>query len=320
MSQNFWINIFFSTSHIINSYKNYHFFVFLFLGVIAFSIREELHRDRLKQVGIKATFICIIQAIITFLLGFLGFWLIFDFSIINSLIIGSIGIATAPALTLVLMNKLKIEGSLRNILANIVVLDDIIEVVFFSIFLGIAITLQHGETISALHIGKEVGMELFFAALIGLVIFLILKFSIKKLLEPDKYIDDDKTFLTMMLSEHPTPSVEILIFVFGIIAIGISLAINFNLPFLITAVVAGFLISNFHSHGIFDSLKIENVMPIFNLLFFAIIGASVRIESFSKETLIFVIGYLILRSIGKLFGNWILNIRYLFLQPVPCKP
>ncbi len=283
--------------------ESYHFFVFLFLGIIAFSIGEELHRDRLRQVGLGAAIICILQAFLTFALGFLGFWLIFRFSVINALLMGSIGIATAPALTFVLMNKLKIEGRLKNILANIVVLDDVIEVIFFSIFFGIALALQRGTSVSALHLSAGIAEELVFAALIGTVIFLILKVTIRKKL-PQEEGTEEHDFLSQVTSAHPTPSVEILLVITGIVAIGISVAIEFDLPFLITAVVAGFLVSNFHSHALFDSLKIENVMPLFNLMFFAIIGSSVRVESLSLASLPYVLGYLAFRTAGKLFGNW----------------
>ncbi len=284
--------------------ESYHFFVFLFLGIIAFSIGEELHRDRLRQVGGGAALICILQALLTFALGFLGFWLIFRFSVINALLMGSIGIATAPALTFVLMNKLKIEGRLKNILANIVVLDDVIEVVFFSVFFGIALALQRGKSLSVLHLTASIAEELFFAALIGAVIFFILKITIRKKLPQEEEHIDGQNFLSQVTSAHPTPSVEILLVITGIVAIGISVAIEFDLPFLITAVVAGFLVSNFHSHALFDSLKIENVMPLFNLMFFAIIGSSVRVESLSAGSLPYVLGYLVLRTAGKLFGNW----------------
>ena len=133
----------------------------------------------------------------------------------------------------------------------------------------------------------------------------MLKLTIKKRLPEETDFARSDSFLSTVLSEHPTPSVEILLVILGVVSIGVAVSIHFNLPFLITAVVAGLLISNFHSNAIFDSLKIENVMPIMNLLFFAIIGASVRLESFSKQTIIFVIAYLILRTLGKLFGNWI---------------
>ena len=284
--------------------ESYHFFVFLFLGVIAFSIGEELHRDRLRQVGIGPTIICIFQGLLTFFLGFLGFWLIFRFSFINSLLVGSIGIATAPTLTFVLMNKLRIEGRLKNILANIVVLDDVIEVVFFSIFLGIAVALQHRETLSITHLFAGIAKELFFAVAIGVAIFAILKFTIKQRLPSEAEISAEPGFLSMVMAEHPTPSLEMLIVIVGTVAIGIATAMAFNLPFLITAVVAGFLISNFHSHALFDSLKIANVMPLFNLFFFAIVGSSVRVESLWSGSLVYILGYLVLRSMGKLLGNW----------------
>jgi fructose-specific phosphotransferase system IIA component len=287
--------------------EDFHFFIFLFLGIIAFSIGEELHRDRVRKVGIKATIICLIQAFATFALIFSGFYFVFGFELIHALLIGSIGIATAPALTFILMNKLKIEGKLKNLLANIVVLDDIIEVIFFSIFLGIAVLLQSGKEVTVTSISIHVVSELFFSILIGFVIFFILKKIVKKKLpEPEEkeFIENDRSFLSSVLMEHPTPSVEILLIILGVIALGIAVAMHFNLPFLITAVVAGFLISNFHSHALFDSLKIENVMPIFNLLFFAIIGSNVNVESFSGETLIFVGGYLVLRTVGKLAGSW----------------
>ena len=285
--------------------QSFQFFVFLFLGMIAFSLGEELHRDRLKQVGLKATLICVLQALSTWLLLFLGFWLIFDFNIVNSLIIGSIGIATAPALTFILMNKLKIEGSLRNLVANIVVLDDIIEVVFFSIFLSIAIFIQKGKELSFLHISSEVAKEIFFACLIGFAIFLILKLTIKRTTASAEQKKELGTFIAKVISEDPIPSIEMFLILMGVIAMGTAVAMHFHLPFLITAIVAGFLISNFHFHAIFDSLKIGNIMPMFNLVFFAIIGANIEIESFSIDTLGFVIGYLVLRTTGKLVGNWV---------------
>ena len=285
------------------TFEHFHFFVFLFLGIIAFSLGEELHIDRLKKVGLKPAIICFIQAILTWVLLSFGFMFIFDFPVIESFIIGSIGIATAPALIFILMSKLKIEGTLRNILANIVVLDDIIEVVFFSIFLGAALVLQKGEEISVAALALHVFLEILYACIVGFLIFLALKLTIKKRLPKVTHTKAHESFLSSMLSEHPTPSVEIFLIMTGIIAVGISLAMGFHLPFLITAVVAGFLISNFHSHAIFDSLRIGNVMPIFNLFFFALIGANVRLESFSTETLVFVIGYVLLRSTGKLAGN-----------------
>jgi mannitol/fructose-specific phosphotransferase system IIA component (Ntr-type)/Kef-type K+ transport system membrane component KefB len=278
-----------------------HFFVFFFLGVIAFSLGEELHFDRLRQVGVKATGICFIQAMLTWVSLSFVFRIVFHFSTVNSLVIGSIGIATAPALTFVLMNKLKVEGKLKNLLANIVVLDDIIEVVFFSIFLGIAVMTMQGESLSFGHLAFEVVRELVLAFFLGWIIFMVLKFTVK----PGSVKKEDGLEVDVESFYGPMPSVELFFIVVGFVALGSAAALQFNLPFLVTAVVAGALVSNYHFHAIFHSLQLNNIMPTLNLFFFALIGASVKLETFSKETFIYVIGYLVVRGSAKFIGTWL---------------
>ena len=286
-----------------------HFFVFLFLGIVAFSLGEELHWNRLKQVGIKATIICVIQAVLTWIVLSLGFHYIFKASWVVAMLIGSIGIATAPALTFILMSRFQIEGPLKNILANIVVLDDVIEVIVFSIMLSISVGMKSGGHLSAAHIVADVSLEMGFALLLGLILFLILRFAIRSY--GDEHDSEEggdgseNSLLSTILSDHPTPSVEILLIIIGAVAIIIAVAMHFHLPFLIVAVSAGILVANFHTNALFDSLKLKDVMPVFNLLFFGIIGASVQIETFSLDTIFLVIGYFILRTVAKLGGNWI---------------
>lgn len=276
-----------------------HFFVFFFLGIIAFSLGEELHFDRLKQVGIKPTIICLIQALLTWVMITLVFWKGFSFPMINSAIIGSIGIATAPALTFVLMNKLKVEGKLKNLLANIVVLDDIIEVIFFSVFLGIAVMIQSGTHLSIGHLAFEVTKELFLAVLVGVLIFFLLKFTVKP-----RGVNDEDGVIEVESFYGPMPSIELFFIVVGFVAVGSAIALHFHLPFLVVAVVAGALVSNYHFHAIFHSLQLGNIMPALNLFFFALIGASVKLETFSPETFVFVLGYLLVRGGSKFLGTW----------------
>jgi Kef-type K+ transport system membrane component KefB len=294
-------------------FESYNFITFLFLGVIAFSLGEELHHSRLRQVGIKATIICIFQGLVTFFFIALGIKLLFGqtFTWIDAFIIGSIGIATAPAITFIIMNKFKIEGPLKNILANIVVLDDIMEVVIFSIFLAIAQSqLIIGSHLSPLTLAWKISREMGIAILIAIGIFFILKLAFIRRehnLEEETHsakTPEDKTFLSTMLFNHPTPSVEILLIIIGVVAVGIAFAIHLEAPFLITAVIAGYLIANYHHSAFFDSLKIDNVMTIFNLLFFGMIGVSIHVESFNRETLLFSLAYFVLRASGKLIGNW----------------
>ena len=284
--------------------EGYLFFVFLLLGMLAFSLGEELHKERLRYIHTDSLLIGLAQSLLTFLLLGVGFRYIFAFPVIHALLIASIGMASAPVVTFALLKRLNIEGALRDMLSNTILLADLLEIVSFAVLLAIAAVMQHDGTASPLHLVPEISKELLLAVALGLCIFFGLKFSLKpsQLLEEAR--DEKTSFLSTILSDRPTPSVEILAVVMGVLALGIGVGIHFRLPFLISAVLAGTLIANFHSHEIFDSLRIDNITPLFNLFFFALIGSMLRVKDFSRETLFYIIGFLLLRGIGKMLGTW----------------
>ncbi len=286
----------------------FHFFIFVFLGMVAFGIGEELHSDRLKKVGKSALTICLVQAGLTWLLISVSFRFIAGMPILHSLLIGSIGIATAPAITFVLMNQLRIEGRLRHILGSLVVIDDLIEVIIFSLLLQTSLKKLHPEAVES-GVLITVLIEVGFALLLGGAIYLILRLLVRR---KAVSLDDDNThpsreevFLQRILAEHPSPSVEILLLVMGSVALGAGFAYYHHWPFLITAMFAGFLIANFHSHAIFDSLKIDNITPILNLAFFALIGASIDLSFLTCSTVWLAGMYIVSRMFGKFFGTWL---------------
>jgi mannitol/fructose-specific phosphotransferase system IIA component (Ntr-type) len=294
-----------------DAFSTFHFFTFAFLGLVAFSIGEELHIDRLKSVGVKAVIICLIQAVITFVLTTAVFLFVFGYDPLIALIIGSIGIATAPATTFAIMNKIALEGKLRDMLANIIVLADIIEVLIFSIVFQLAWLRFSGKAANVGAALLPVLGQMALAFAIGVGIFLALKFIIREHGEvkpaasarPRRYAGFE--FLASIFQETPTPSIEVLLVILGFVALGVGAGMLLHLPFLIITVVAGFCIANFHNPVLFDSLKIANVMPMFHLLFFAIIGANIRLDTFRAETITFVLAYIVTRGIGKVFGTWL---------------
>ncbi len=293
------------------AFNTFHFFTFAFLGLVAFGIGEELHVDRLKAVGMKAVVICVIQGALTFVLTTVVFLYVLDYDLLYALLIGSIGIATAPATTFAIMNKIALEGKLRDMLANIVVLADIIEVIVFSIIMQLAWMKHRG--IASQNAGAALlpaFTDIGLAVCIGVAIFVALKLIIRErgkvgasTSRPLKYTGFD--FLSSIFQETPTPSIEVLLVILGFVAVGVGIGMSLHLPFLIITVVAGFCIANFHSPVLFDSLKIANVMPMFHLLFFAIIGANIRLDTFRGETITFVLAYIATRGIGKIFGTWL---------------
>ena len=216
------------------AFRNFYFFTFVFLSIVAFTLGEELHFEKLKGVGMKGAMICLIQIMTTLTLVTGGF-LLLGFDPFIALIIGSIGLATSHAATFVITTKLRIEGELQEILANIIVLDDLLEVVMFSLVVQFAIGSQRGREVSlveaAFHAFHEVGLAL----VLAIVTFLLLKFIIREIEtieegSPSQHLH--RAGLWNIFHEHPSPSIEVMFVVVGLLSISVSIAMKFHLPFI----------------------------------------------------------------------------------------
>lgn len=288
----------------------FHFFVFVFLCLIAFGIGEELHLDRLRRVGRPATVICLVQGATTWALMSAAMYWGGNFSFLESLLVGAIGIASAPAATFVLLNQLQVEGRLRQMVGSVVVLADMVEIVIFAVLVQILLGKAQSPAGTAVGAGAllTVGGQVAMALLLGLGIYLALRLLVRRdaSTEDDKsHVHETTTFLQRILAEHPSPSAEILLIVIGVVSLGAGIAYYFHWPFLITVMAAGFLVANLHTHAIFDSLKIDNIMPVLNLGFFALIGAQISFQGVDGRTALLAGLYVVTRLTAKLFGTWL---------------
>jgi mannitol/fructose-specific phosphotransferase system IIA component (Ntr-type)/Kef-type K+ transport system membrane component KefB len=287
----------------------FNFFIFAFLSLVAFGIGEELHLSRLKRVGRKALIVAAVHGLLTWALITFAFLFFTEMAPLKALLLGSTGIASAPAVTFVLMNRMKIEGHLRHMLAGVVVLADLLGIAIFSLLLQV--TLKSGEAggplgPTLLVVAEEVAMALFAGASIWAMLR-VLVFRRARSMGSDADVREtpDTPFLQRILAEHPSPSGEILLIVLGAVSLGCGVAYLMEWPFLITAIFAGFLVANLHSHAIFDSLKIEGIAPIFNLIFFALMGSTLAFDQIRAETAWFAFLYIGNRMMGKLLGVWL---------------
>jgi len=294
--------------------KSFSFFTFIFVSLVAFSIGEELHLDRLRHVGRSTLVICLIQTSLTFVLVSAGLYYLGGLPLIDALIMGSIGVATAPAMTFVILNRLRIEGRLRSILGSVEVLSDVIGIVLFSLLVQLA----EGQGINQEAFRSWAGAReslwpvlknLALAHLIGAGIYLLLRILVRRqgkpLMDPQSPMDGSQGLLGRMLAEHPSPSTQIFVLVVATVALGTGIAHYYHLPFFATAAFAGFLIANLHSRAIFDSLKIDNLAALLNLTFFALLGSMVRFDVFDLSTAALIPIYVGTRAIGKIFGTWL---------------
>ncbi len=289
--------------HVFTGFK---FFMFAVFSLIVFALGEEMHIERIKKAGKDAFIISFIQITATFLSIFVLFFLT-GTTLFHALIIGTVGVATAPVAIFILIKNMGIEGDLRYKVSNIVVFSNVIQILMFSILMQIAMDSEAGKVFLLPNILGAMFKEFGLAVVIGIIIFVILKLAVKDVkFETVPAPSREKTglgFLRFIFEDSPTPSLEIFLLILGLICTGSAIAWFLGLPFLITSLTAGMLVANFHTRRVFESLFIGNITPLFNLAFFALVGASLELNTYNSEILFFALLYVAGRGIGKFFGT-----------------
>ena len=289
----------------------FQYFVFVYLCLIAFGIGEELHASRLRKVGKSAIVITVVHGTLVFGLVFVALSFIGGLPTMDALVVASIGVTSAPAIAFVLMNQLRVEGRLRSMVGGVLVLTDLLGVLLFSFLTQLALRQTWPERYVGG--GESVWMpvlrEFSEATGLGVAVFLLLRILIRReaagYRERSHGVPHRAPFLRRLLAAHPSPSAELLLIAMGAVSLGTGIAYALHLPFLVTAVVAGFLVANFHSFAIFDALKIDAVASVFNLTFFALVGATMSV-SFSEPQILWLAAlYVVARWTGKLVGGWL---------------
>ena len=133
------------------------------LSFIAVIIGGEFSFAKLKLYGINIVILTLAQMLLTFGLVSFGMLLV-GMPIYIAFVLGAISAATAPAATVVIVEKLKAKGKFIDYLYGIVALDDAGTVIIFSIAFAISATLMGAAEVSisstVLHAFKEVGFSL----------------------------------------------------------------------------------------------------------------------------------------------------------------
>ncbi len=274
------------------------------LSFIAVIIGGEFSFFKMKLYGKKIIILTLAQMLLTFLLVSFGLLLIGIPNFI-AFLLGAISAATAPAATVVIVEKLKAKGRFVDYLYGIVALDDAGTVILFSLAFAISASFI-GETelilsTAVLHAFKEI----FYSLLIGVLGGLAIHFSTHKKRNMN----------------------EVKILALGFIFLSTSVAISLHLSPLIANMMLGMILVNLNKKHVRILFSFEPFTPPLYAVFFAIAGAELRLDVFADSTVLLAgTTFIILRTLGKYFGiyfsAWSLgmekNIRkYLGLSLLP---
>ena len=253
------------------------------LGLILFAIGGEIELNHLKGMGTKVLYIALAESFGAFALVFIA-TLVISGDIGMGVILGSIGIATAPGVTLMIVREYGARGRFTEMLLAVIAINNILCLVVFRLFFS-AYSIFTGA--SVLTILFTLFKELILTVLIGGAIAGLISLWEQK-------IDD--------LS-------EMLLIIIGGLLIGIGLSKTIGISYLMVSLVIGAVTNNISMmHRLVYAELRQTEMP-FYIAFFVLSGASLHLNSLGHLGLLGA-GYLIMRPLGKMLGSYFASSKF----------
>jgi Kef-type K+ transport system membrane component KefB len=201
-------------------------------------------------------------------------------TLIISLLLGTIALAKSPASTIAIINEYRSKGVFTDIILGVTMLKDIVVLIIFALVMAIAGGMISSQPLSLFFLLKLIAHILLSGAAGILYGFLMILFY--------KYV-----------------AREIGIFIILASFLAHDLASLIGLEHMFMCMVAGFVVQNFSKQGHLMIDSIENThLPIY-VIFFAIAGAGLSFEYFTRSfmaVLIFVIARMFLMYIATHVG------------------
>ncbi len=250
------------------------------LGFIAYSIGSEFNLNLIKKTGGKIILITVCEALGAVIMVVLAMIFIFKQSVAFSLVLGSIGAATAPAATMMVIRQYRAKGPLVSTLLPVVAMDDAVGIVVFGVAVAIADTItSSGQSTSFLLMVLKPFLEIALALFIGLVIGLVLSYISRKAKGKDDLLSISLAtiFLTLGIAEF------------------------LNVSTLLSCMMLGATVSNMTYGGDKVIAIIDRFTPPVFIAFFTMAGVDLQLDILRNVGLVGM-GYVVFRVIGKILG------------------
>ncbi len=251
------------------------------LGIIGFIIGAELKADVFRKYGRSIYAILLGEGLLAFLFVATAITLITQ-KLYLGLIFGAIASATDPASTINVLWEYRSKGALTTTLSSIVALDDGLALLLYGFAVVFSKSLIAKEQFSFLYSVAGPLWEIAQCLLLGVLAGVLVAKTIVRIREKDLAVA----------------------FILGVIAIVTGTALWFDLDLILCCMSLGATIANLipkKSEKLFASIK-EMSVALY-ILFFVAVGAQLDISIFLKSSIfLLVVGYLLARSLGKIWG------------------
>ena len=270
------------------------------LGFIAFTIGVDFKKEYLKKIGPKPIIMAFLESFFAVVVV-AGLVLCFTPILKSNLnlttkevvafaiALGSIGAATAPAATLMVIKQYRAKGSLTDTLVAVVAVDDASALIFFGIAMAIVEILSpEGSKNLALSISLPF-IEILISIVIGIIVGAILCFLIH-------FFHGRGTRVSCAIA-----------CILG--AVGLTFLLNVNVSDLFAVMILGAVFTNFAPDE--DEAQVNELLerftPPFIIMFFVLSGAELDFGNFADTSILIVLViaiccYVVGRTFGKFVG------------------
>lgn len=272
--------------HIIPLQKNIalSWLINLALLLIAFNVGSELTLKNLTKFGKFIGPVVIFESLFSFIAIFL-FLLLFKMDFKLALIIASLGSATAPAATVLVLNELRARGPLSTTILACVGLDDAIGITLFSISASIVSSMIGGPIHPGIVV-LSIFVDLIASSIIGILAGLLLVYLVRTV----------------------SVDVQLVILITGFIFLFAGPLYyefhSFHFSPLLASMFMGFIFATFSKKMKSARRPLDYFGYPFYLIYFVLAGARLQVKLLIKLGW-FAIAYIIGRLTGKFVGAYI---------------
>lgn len=252
----------------------------LALSAIAFNIGGEFIMKQIKKLGKEIFIIAVFEVLVVVFLVFGVMFYLLNQPFVFSVMVASMSAATAPAGTMMVIRQYRAKGPLTNTILPVAALDDALGIMVFGLAMSLA-KISLGEvTGGGLALAAAPFIEIALSLVLGSVLGVILSY----------------------LSKFVKSSEEMTSFILVFILASSGLAQVFELSSLLSSMMMGAVFVNISKKPLKVFSNINQFMPPFNLLFFALAGSSLDLSVLSSIGLL-GLAFVLSRMFGKVIGS-----------------
>ena len=263
------------------------------LMLIAFGIGEEIEISKLRSSARSIGSIATLQALGAFFMVSISIFLVAGITNLNeswnindffalAILLGAVGVATAPAAILHVMRELKASGPLTSTLMAVIAIDDGLCIMIFGLSVSIAGQIVGSGTgsigLALFHSFSEISLSLMIGVVTGLLLDLILP-----------RLHRQSEMLSAGLS---------LLLICG------EICRYFHLSALLAGMAAGFIIINRDTRDVRLFRALNAFDPPIYVLFFTLAGTHLDLSAALQAGWLGLI-YFLTRIMGKIGGAWL---------------